>query len=753
MTGADFWRTYRAIRRHTWVVLGIILATTVVMVAIALLLPHHYEARATVLPSEQALTSPLGSGVGGARETPAWSRPEERQAQLPNLIALVHSGAVKRRVQEAQRLPADKDLYDLDVSVLRTPKGNEATRMLAIMVKAPTPQLAVDIANSHAKEFADFYQEITHQDAIQARQFLENRQEVAREELAGISKQIEDFRRRHPNLPAAAAVSEGSDPLEQQRAEVEAQVLEAGAKLTSARAQLHTIQPTKVTEAGTTKSPAVVELHQRLAKLEADLATETAVRTADHPRVVELQAQIKNLQKRLTEETGRVLRHRTIERNPLYDRLFEQVVDLESQAASLAAKLRGLDTAVNRRRQRATEGAVSGVRLAGLMREQKLAEDRYASLSSAVQQARLNERLTTRTGGIGVVDWADKAKGPMSKLPPMRYLLPLAILLGIALGIGTALTLDFLDNRVRTSADAQRLLQLPVTGIIPAAEGTPRELPQYTHLQPLSPVAEAYRFLRTDLLFTARDHPLQSIMVATAKPGHGGTTTICNLAIAMAQAGKRVVLVDADLRRPRLHEIFGVENGTGLTDVLHDELLVTDVLKSTAVDNLLLLPAGSSTRHPSELLASERMKQVLETLKAYSDFVFFDVPSAIAFADAAILSSLMDGVLIVVRANQAPRGSELQMRGLLNKAKANVIGVVLNDADPDMVDSCYFHSHYYQPADEARGKGDKHLPTSTPAIRAPQKNEEEASAGPQPARRSHPGDGPSGSAERSETES
>jgi len=752
MTGADFWHAYRAVRRHIWVAVGIIVTTTVVVVAGALLLPRHYEARATVLPSEQALTSPLGSGVSGSRDMPAWSRPEERRAQLPNLIALIHSGAMKQRVQDAQRLPPDKDLYDLDVSVLRT-KGGEATVMLEIIVGAPTPELAVDIANSHAKEFADFYQGITHQDAIQARQFLESRQEVAREELAGISKQIEAFRRQHPNLPDATIPIEGADPLEQQRVEVEAQLLETRAKLNSARAQLRTIQPTKVTEAGTTKSPAVVELQQRLAKLEADLATESAVRTADHWRVVELQAQVKNLRERLTEETGRVLSHRTIERNPLYDRLFEQVVDLESGVASLAAKLRGLDAAVKRRRQRATEGAVSGVRFAGLRREQKLAEDRYATLSSAAQQARLNERLTTRAGAIRVVDWAAEAKGPVSKVPYLPHLAALAILLSVVLAIGTALGLEFLDNRVRTSVDAQRLLQLPVTGIIPATEGSPRELPQYTHLQPLSPVAEAYRFLRTDLLFTARDHPLQSIMVATAKPGHGGTTTISNLAIAMAQAGKRVVLVDADLRRPRLHEVFGVENETGLTDVLHDELLVTDVLKSTAVDNLLLLPAGSSTRHPSELLASERMKQVLDTLKAYSDFVFFDVPSAIAFADAAILSSLMDGVLIVVRANQAPRGSELQMRGLLNKAKANVIGVVLNDADPDTVDSCYFHSHYYQPADKARGKSDQQLPTTTPAIRPPGADKEGPPIDPKSALRGRPEEGPSESAEPAEGES
>jgi capsular exopolysaccharide synthesis family protein len=177
-----------------------------------------------------------------------------------------------------------------------------------------------------------------------------------------------------------------------------------------------------------------------------------------------------------------------------------------------------------------------------------------------------------------------------------------------------------------------------------------------------------------------------------------------------------------------LHVIFGIDNDCGLSDVLRDGLLVTDALKSTAVDNLLVLTAGSPTKHPSELLASDRMRQVLDTLKAYSDFVFFDAPSAIAFADAAILSAIVDGVLIVVRANQAPRGSEVQMRGLLNKAKANVIGVVLNDADPETVDSSFFHAHYYRAVDRAEGEERERLPSATPALGPPDEDQEEAPA-------------------------
>ncbi|MHB1189559.1 MAG: tyrosine-protein kinase family protein, partial [Armatimonadota bacterium] len=175
----------------------------------------------------------------------------------------------------------------------------------------------------------------------------------------------------------------------------------------------------------------------------------------------------------------------------------------------------------------------------------------------------------------------------------------------------------------------------------------------------------------------------------------GGTNTVANLAISLAQDGKRVVVVDADMRRPSLHRIFKAENGIGLANVLANEVDIDEVLRATEVDNLLFVPAGPPPSNPSELLGSGRMRGVTQWLAEHADFVLFDTPSAVAFTDAVVLSRVVDGVLLVVRAQQVPRGAELQVRNLLNKANANILGVVLNDVQPEMVDSCYYHSHYY----------------------------------------------------------
>jgi capsular exopolysaccharide synthesis family protein len=252
------------------------------------------------------------------------------------------------------------------------------------------------------------------------------------------------------------------------------------------------------------------------------------------------------------------------------------------------------------------------------------------------------------------------------------------------------------DNKIRSNMDVENLLSLPVTTLIPAMDGRMRAaLPKITYLEPLSPLAEAYRFLRTDVILSAAEVGAKTIMVATAKPGQGGTTTVANLAISLAMDGKRVVLVDADMRRPQLHRIFETANDLGLSSVLSGSCSLEEALIPTEIDNLLLLPGGKSPNNPSELLGSNQMGDMVAALKEQADYVLFDTPSAVAFTDCVVLSKWLDGVVMVVRANQVPRGAELQVRKLFNKANVRILGVVLNDAQPSTVDSYYYHSHYY----------------------------------------------------------
>jgi capsular exopolysaccharide synthesis family protein len=184
-------------------------------------------------------------------------------------------------------------------------------------------------------------------------------------------------------------------------------------------------------------------------------------------------------------------------------------------------------------------------------------------------------------------------------------------------------------------------------------------------------------------------------MVATGRPGQGGTTTICNLAISLAQLGKRIILIDADMRRPSLHKFFGVPNEAGLSTLLQGKGNLTDAFQQTEVENLIVVPAGPQPLNPSELLGSDRMQDLVKRLEEHCDLVLFDTPSAIVFSDGPMLASWIDAVIMVVSANMVPRGTETQTRDLLRRAKANILGVVVNRLAPENIDSCYFYSHYY----------------------------------------------------------
>jgi non-specific protein-tyrosine kinase len=205
-----------------------------------------------------------------------------------------------------------------------------------------------------------------------------------------------------------------------------------------------------------------------------------------------------------------------------------------------------------------------------------------------------------------------------------------------------------------------------------------------TLTDPRSSVSEAFRTLRTNLEFSSLDNPIRTLVVTSPGSGEGKSTTLANLAITTAQAEKRVYLVDCDLRRPTLHELFGVSNDVGLTDMIRDETLRDrPPLQETQVPGLWLLPSGPLPPNPSELLGSKRMEEVIARLKEEADLVLFDAPPSNIVTDAAVLASKVDGVLLVFSAGRTKRDHAQQAKALMEKVNAHLVGVVLNNARVD----------------------------------------------------------------------
>lgn len=213
------------------------------------------------------------------------------------------------------------------------------------------------------------------------------------------------------------------------------------------------------------------------------------------------------------------------------------------------------------------------------------------------------------------------------------------------------------------------------------------------HRSPRSPVSEAYRTLRTNIQFGALDRPLRTIMVTSAGPGEGKSTTLVNLAVTLAQAGHRVILIDADLRRPVVHRIFAVGQQRGLTPLLLGKLTPDEALQRTAVDNLWVIPTGPLPPNPSELLDSKAFDACLDDLKPRADYLLLDAPPAIAVADAAILAPKTDGVILVLDAGGITRQMAQRAKEQLERVNARILGAVLNNAQA--ADEYKYYSYYY----------------------------------------------------------
>lgn len=210
-----------------------------------------------------------------------------------------------------------------------------------------------------------------------------------------------------------------------------------------------------------------------------------------------------------------------------------------------------------------------------------------------------------------------------------------------------------------------------------------------TIIDPRSAAAEAYRALRTNLSFHSLDQPIRALVVTSPAGGEGKSTTAANLAVAMAQSGRRTILVDCDLRRPTLHELFGLDMSPGLTSLALDE--VADLpLQKTAVDGLWLLSSGPKPPNPADLLGANRMDGIIAQLLERADFVLFDAPPVMAAADATILGAKVDGILLVIQAGKTRRDHSERARELLEKARVRIVGVTLTNAPKDSLMGEYY---------------------------------------------------------------
>ncbi|MGH2710235.1 MAG: polysaccharide biosynthesis tyrosine autokinase [Actinomycetota bacterium] len=352
---------------------------------------------------------------------------------------------------------------------------------------------------------------------------------------------------------------------------------------------------------------------------------------------------------------------------------------LESQIEELTAQLQELDAQIG-----------SGTGAANLQSEHDVLTSQIA-----VVRAQLSP-LTSVIIDPG--DVIQAANLPSAAASPNHVLNgAVALFVGLAIGVALAFLRERLDDRLQGREDLEARAGAPVLAIIPKVPGwRKRDRAKLVTLdQPKSPASEAYRTLRTGVLFMAAERGMRTLMVASATSGEGKTTTAANLAVVLAQAGKRVILVSADLRKPRLHRFFGLPHDFGVVNYLAGQNTLSEILIDPSIPNLRVVCSGPVPTAPAELLGSEAMGEMLDELKGICDILIVDTPAVLAVADALTLMPLADGVLYVGHAEATTQGALTHARQQLDQVNADVFGAVLNSFDPSKARG-YQYRYYYQ---------------------------------------------------------
>jgi len=320
---------------------------------------------------------------------------------------------------------------------------------------------------------------------------------------------------------------------------------------------------------------------------------------------------------------------------------------------------------------------------------------------------------------IQVVDQAELPTKPYK--PNKRLNLLLAAVVGLFLGVGLAFFFEYLDNTVKTPEDVEQLIRLPSFGMVPeisyerqrrleSGKSYPVELITFGH--PKSMLSEAYRNIRTSILLSFSEKPPKRIAISSPNPSEGKTTTVINTAIALSQTGAQVIIIDSDMRKPRVHKVFNEENGAGLSSFLSGNANLESVIKKSDVPNLCYIPSGPIPPNPSELIGSKLFKSMMESLGERFDHIVLDSPPVLGFADTMIISTSVDGVILVVWGGKTPRETLQRAKEVLHQVNAKILGVVINRIDIQRSDYGYYYYKYQHYYGEEKKK--KELPFTFP---------------------------------------
>jgi len=587
------------------------------------------------------------------------------------------------------------------------------TDLVAVRFTTPSPSLSPFLAAAHTQAYLEANEEARRGDDVAATEFLAQQLRESRDRVERAEAALSRFAAEHPNV----AINEEQKTVAQRISDVSTLLSKAeGTRLVLHSRYESLTRPHGDALAYLLDRPGIQKLHLALLDLRAQRAGLEQRLGPRHPQILELRRQEGEIEQQLgAEVTQEVAAVRS--RDDAAQLGEEELRRKLAHLGAMAVELRDL-----------------GARYQLLKNDVETGHALHASLLKQQMETAVNSELTASS--VRVVE---RAEVPLrASRPNMPLDLTLGVLAGLVLAVGGAFFCEYFDQSVKSRHEVEGLLQLPTLAVIPNfalarratahalparalpnvpggngaatngsggadADGGPSDL--VVLREPWSRVTEAFRSFRTAVVFSVPESPPKVILVTSTRAAEGKTVGSINLATALAQAGSRVLLLDADLRHPRCHRLLGVDAGPGLSSFLAGEVELASVLQALDAPPLFFIPAGPLPMAPAELVGSVRMRQALADLRGQYDFVIVDTPPVLPVTDAVVLATMADTVVLVVKGHATPRELVRDARDRLAMAGARLLGVVVNNVDLAWGD-LYFYDDYYRdmqpPQAEAR---------------------------------------------------
>jgi polysaccharide biosynthesis transport protein len=624
-----------------------------------------------------------------------WANKEFYETQY----RIIQSTSVGQRTAEKLGLQYDPDyagavgpghdLADLGrvVAAQLSIKPLKDSRLALITATDRKPQRAALIANTVADTYIEYNLDYKLEGARSAMAWLAEQEAELKHELEDSEMKLYKFKRDRNLL--AVSLDDKQSMLSQNLVAVNGKLTDLHIKLLEEDAKRKIIEKARDNIAEEETLPeirnneTITTLRESFVQLSRQYSDLSSKYGPQYPKMKAISAEMASVEQAYKKEINAVL------------------ASFEKSYQTLLENERSLKALMDQQRKEAIELSKLEVDYKPLERASEQNGKMYGVIAN--RQKEIDITGPMKTNNVRVLERAIVPSTPVRPKPIQSLLV--GLLLGLATGIGLAFVIEALDNTLKTQQDVEQLLGVSVLGLVPIIGGAPgaeavqagdhlRERDLGVFLDPKSVAAECCRSIRTNILFMSPDRPLRTMVVTSPSPQEGKTTTAINLGVTMAEAGSRVLIVDTDMRRPRLHRSFAVPNQSGISTVIVGKVKLEDAIKRTDVPNLDVLPCGPVPPNPSELLHTSRFGDVLADCAKLYDRIILDSPPTSAVTDPAVLGNLADGVVLVVKAGETTREAAMHARRQLATAKARLFGVVVNAID--FSNPAYGYEYYYR---------------------------------------------------------